>query len=100
MAVIVESPARLGRRDLNAVARAAAEAAGARDPGAWQVTVIAGERALVKVPHTEAASAREFLAGVDRVGSKPVRVVTIGTSGTIRAARRRYLGGGTDAGDG
>ncbi|HLE95799.1 MAG TPA: Rpp14/Pop5 family protein, partial [Candidatus Thermoplasmatota archaeon] len=52
-----------------------------------------GRLGLLKVKHWSALRTRELLATVTRIGKEPVAVRTLGTSGTARAARRKWLAG-------
>ena len=51
---------------------------------------IVGRRGLVRCGHLQKDDVIRLLNGL-RVGSPPVPVRTVGTSGTIRAARSRYF---------
>ncbi len=46
---------------------------------------------LVRTTHLEKDAAIQALNGIGVIGGEQVRVTTVGTSGTIRAATRRYL---------
>jgi len=46
---------------------------------------------LVRTTHLEKDAAIQALNGIGMVGGERVRVTTVGTSGTIRAATRKYL---------
>lgn len=48
---------------------------------------------LVRCPHTAKEETVRLLQAIRRVGGASVRVRTLGTSGTIRAARRKHLEG-------
>lgn len=50
-----------------------------------------GTLGLVRTTNVEKDAAIRALRAIDNVGNEPVRVHTIGTSGTIRAASRKYL---------
>lgn len=58
------------------------------------LTVFQGDRGLVRVAHTHDRELIEALRRIRWVGDEGNRctVTTLGTSGTIRAARERYLG--------
>lgn len=60
-----------------------------------EVTAFDGRDGLLRVPHTKVAEARAVLGRVRFAGREraPVRVETLGTSGTMRAARRKWLTG-------
>ena len=46
---------------------------------------------LVRTTHLERDAAIVALTDIETVGGESVRVTTVGTSGTIRAATRKYL---------
>jgi len=46
---------------------------------------------LVRTTHREKEAAIRTLTSIESVGGERVRVTTMGTSGTIRAATRKYL---------
>ncbi len=46
---------------------------------------------IVKCSHTEKEAVIQLLLSVQRVGTREVRVRTLGTSGTIRGAREKYV---------
>ena len=46
---------------------------------------------LVKCPHTAKEATIALLRGLITAGTAPIRVETLGTSGTIRRARAKYL---------
>jgi len=46
---------------------------------------------LVRCTNLDKPRAIERLRGLDAIAGEPVRVVTLGTSGTIRRARAKYL---------
>ena len=46
---------------------------------------------LVRTTHLEKDAAIQALNGIAMLGGEAVRVTTVGTSGTIRAATRKYL---------
>jgi len=54
------------------------------------IVFIQGVRGLVRCGHREKDAVIEILNSLE-VGDPPVRVRTVGTSGTIRAARSRYF---------
>ncbi len=56
----------------------------------WLVALEGGQ-GIVRCPHTAKEEAIRMLQGIRRVGGAPVRVRTLGTSGTIRRARRKYM---------
>lgn len=60
--------------------------------GLW-LAAFDGRLGLLKVKHWSAKQARELLVSLTRIGKEPVSVRTLGTSGTARAARRRWLAG-------
>jgi RNase P/RNase MRP subunit POP5 len=51
----------------------------------------AGSSGLVRTTHLEKDAAIHALNGIESMGSERVRVTTVGTSGTIRAATRKYM---------
>lgn len=55
-------------------------------PPAAKLTRFDGTHGIVRTLHRDVAALRTHLAGVEKVGGKPVRVVTLATSGTIRKA--------------
>ena len=81
------SEARLGRE-----VAAAIRAAFAGRPAGERAEIIffAGRRGLVRCAHTQAEEVTRALNAM-RVGGSSVPVRTVGTSGTIRAARARYF---------
>ena len=48
---------------------------------------------LARCVHTRKEATIAALRGLTSIGGVPVRVVTLGTSGTIRAATEKYLAG-------
>lgn len=86
----------LGRREVVGavrgvtVGRLGRDALEEMDP--W-LTVFDGRRGLLRVNHTMQEEAVEVLRSITWVGDRDHRVVvrTLGVSGTIRAAKRRYL---------
>lgn len=50
-----------------------------------------GVAGLARTTHVERDAAIHVLNGIERVAGERVRVATVGTSGTIRAATRKYL---------
>jgi ribonuclease P/MRP protein subunit POP5 len=48
---------------------------------------------LVRCAHTAKEQTIALLRGIDQVAGREARVETLGTSGTIRRARRKYLEG-------
>jgi RNase P/RNase MRP subunit POP5 len=50
-----------------------------------------GARGLVRTTHLAKEAAIRALIAIDSVGGERVAVTTMGTSGTIRAATRKYL---------
>lgn len=50
-----------------------------------------GTHGIVRCPHTAKEATIALLAGMDRVGDVPVDVETLGTSGTIRRCRAKFL---------
>lgn len=59
------------------------------------ITVFDGQEGLLRVRHTHQDEAREVLEALAWVGDpdREVEVATLGTSGTIRAAREKHLEG-------
>jgi len=47
---------------------------------------------LIRCSHTAVEHLRAALAMVSRMGNEPVMIEVLGISGTIKAARRKYLG--------
>lgn len=62
-----------------------------RDDEAWLVD-FDGEEGVVRCPHTRRDATVELLVGLDEIGGAGVDVETLGTSGTVRACRRKFLG--------
>jgi RNase P/RNase MRP subunit POP5 len=56
----------------------------------WLVT-FDGTMGLVRTTNAEKDAAIAALRSIETIGGHPARVVTMGTSGTIRAATRKYL---------
>jgi RNase P/RNase MRP subunit POP5 len=56
----------------------------------WLVE-FAGTSGLARTTHLEKDAAIHALNGIGSIGGEQVRVTTVGTSGTIRAATRKYL---------
>jgi len=81
------SEARFGRE-----VAAAIRAAFAGRPAGERAEIIffAGRRGLVRCAHTQAEEVTRALNAM-RVGGSAVPIRTVGTSGTIRAARARYF---------
>ena len=73
------------RGDVEAALRAALAGVDLR------LTRYAGGVGLARVPHEAADAARAAIAGLERVGDASVRVETLGTSGTIRAAAAKFV---------
>jgi RNase P/RNase MRP subunit POP5 len=59
-------------------------------PRLWLVD-FAGTTGLVRTTNLEKDAAIRALNGIERVAGERVRITTVGTSGTIRAATRNYL---------
>ena len=59
-------------------------------PRLWLVD-FAGTSGLVRTNHLEKDAAIHALTAIGTMGGERVRVTTVGTSGTIRAATRKYL---------
>ncbi len=51
-----------------------------------------GTSGLARTTHIERDAAIRTLNGINQVAGERVRLTTIGTSGTIRAATRKYMG--------
>jgi RNase P/RNase MRP subunit POP5 len=66
------------------------EALRTTSPRLWLVD-FARSSGLVRTTHLEKDAAILALNGIGTLGGEPVRVTTVGTSGTIRAATRKYL---------
>jgi len=60
-------------------------------PRLWLVD-FAGTLGLARTTHLEKDAAIHALSDIGAIGGERVRVTTVGTSGTIRAATRKYLG--------
>jgi RNase P/RNase MRP subunit POP5 len=58
-------------------------------PRLWLVT-FEGTSGLVRTTNVEKDEAIRFLNRMDQVSGEAVRLTTLGTSGTIRAATRKY----------
>ena len=83
VAIRVEGPRAFQRGEMAAAVRAA--------PGRMWLVEFDGTTGLVRTTNTEKEAAIEALRAIESVGGQPARVVTMGTSGTIRAATRKYL---------
>ncbi len=59
-------------------------------PRLWLVD-FAGTLGLARTTHLEKDAAIHALNEIGAIGGEQVRVTTVGTSGTIRAATRKYL---------
>jgi len=59
-------------------------------PRLWLVD-FAGISGLARTTHLEKDAAIHALNAIGSIGGERVRVTTVGTSGTIRAATRKYL---------
>lgn len=83
----------IARADLAAAIRSVGAQAGIDPPP--ELTVFDGDNGLVRVRHVHALAARAAITKVASVGRRaiPVRIETLGTSGTMRAARRKWLSG-------
>lgn len=66
------------------------EALRAASPRLWLVN-FAGTSGLVRTTNLEKDDAIRALNGIDAMAGERVRVRTVGTSGTIRAATEKYL---------
>jgi RNase P/RNase MRP subunit POP5 len=66
------------------------EALRATTPKLWLVE-FTGSAGLVRTTHLEKDAAIRALTHIVTMAGEPVAVTTIGTSGTIRAATRKYL---------
>jgi len=78
----------VGRADVLEILRTAAASAGGERP--WLV-LWEGDRGLVRCAHTAKEATIALLRGISKVGGRAVVVETLGTSGTVRRARRKYL---------
>jgi ribonuclease P/MRP protein subunit POP5 len=61
----------------------------------WLVKSVYDEKnqiGLVRCGHTSVEQVRTALALVQRIGDRPVVIKTLGISGTIGAARKKYFG--------
>jgi len=63
----------------------------ATTPRLWLVE-FDGTAGLVRTTNVEKDAAIRALNGIDTLAGERVRVTTVGTSGTIRAATRKYRG--------
>ena len=59
-------------------------------PRLWLVD-FAGTLGLARTTHLDKDAAIHALNDIGAIGGETVRVTTVGTSGTIRAATRKYL---------
>ena len=66
------------------------EALRAASPPLWLVTFV-GTSGLVRTTNVEKEAAIRALNGIEAMAGERVRVQTVGTSGTIRAATQKYL---------
>jgi RNase P/RNase MRP subunit POP5 len=62
------------------------------------LTVFDNNQGILRCAHTKKDEAVRLLSSIKSVGREkmPVKVITLGTSGTIKTARRRYLDRGKD----
>lgn len=93
----VEADAPVTRQDVvEAVQAVAVDRLGREELEAMHpwLTVFDGEEGLLRVRHTHQEEAREVLEAITWLGDEDneAEVTTLGTSGTIRAARERFLG--------
>ena len=58
--------------------------------GSLRMTVYEDGLGILKVPHRMKESAIEVLNSVEAAGGRPVKLVPLKTSGTIRSLKRRY----------
>lgn len=60
------------------------------------LTVFENNEGILRCAHTKKDEAMRLLASIKSIGREkvPVKVITLGTSGTIKRAKRRYLGRG------
>lgn len=63
----------------------------ARDDDLWLIG-FDGEEGILRCPHTRRDAAVAWLQDLETVGGRDVEVETLGTSGTIRRCRRKFLG--------
>lgn len=61
-----------------------------RDDDAWLVD-FDGQRGIVRCPHTAKERTIDLLAGIDAIDDDPVRIEPLGTSGTVRKCREKFL---------
>lgn len=63
-----------------------------RDEAGWAwLVAFDGRHGILRCPHTAKEESIALLSELDRVGDAPVRVETLGTSGTIRRCRAKFL---------
>ncbi len=60
-------------------------------PGRLWLVEFDGTLGLVRTTNVEKDEAIQALRAIETVGGERIRLVTIGTSGTIRAATRKFL---------
>jgi RNase P/RNase MRP subunit POP5 len=72
------------------------EALRAASPRLWLVN-FAGTSGLVRTTNLEKEAAIRALNGIEAMAGERVRVRTVGTSGTIRAATEKYLSPGRNS---
>lgn len=58
--------------------------------GSLRMTVYEDGIGIVKVPHTMKETAIDLLNSLESAGGRPIKVVSLKTSGTIRSLKRRY----------
>ena len=85
----VESRRRVTPAEFSEALRVAG--AGLPAPDRPRLVFLRGDQGLVRCRHTAKAPTIALLGALTAAGGIPVSVRTLGTSGTIRRARRKYL---------
>jgi RNase P/RNase MRP subunit POP5 len=69
------------------------------DKNSWErikpwLTIFEENKGILRCAHTSKQEAVELLTSIRRVGKEnmPVRIETLGTSGTIKKAKKKFLG--------
>lgn len=62
------------------------------------LTVFDNNQGILRCAHTKKDEAMKLLCSIKAIGREkmPVKVITLGTSGTIKTAKKRYLGRGKE----
>jgi len=73
---------------------------GATEKGAEEmrlrIVLLEGRKGILRCSHLWKEEAIELLRSIETIGGKRVKVRTLGTSGTIRKAKRKYMSQSSD----